>query len=51
MTESGNKEQHDEDSQIIVEGADDEDINDPLTQTNVRAPRVPFRSQESPEKP
>jgi hypothetical protein len=49
MTEPGNKEQHGEDSQAADEGAEDERINDPLTQTDVKAPRVPFGSQPSPE--
>ncbi len=49
MTESENKEQHGEDSEIATEGAEDERINDPLTRTDVTAPRVPFGSQPSPE--
>ncbi|MGH3513314.1 MAG: hypothetical protein ACRDRB_13700, partial [Pseudonocardiaceae bacterium] len=49
MTEPGNKEQHGEGSQTADEGAEDERINDPLTRTDVKAPRVPFGSQPSPE--
>jgi hypothetical protein len=49
MTESGNKERHDEDSQTTADGAEDELINDPLTRTNVKAPRAPFESQTSSE--
>jgi hypothetical protein len=49
MTESGNKERHDEDSQTTADGVEDELINDPLTRTNVKAPRVPFESQTSEE--
>ena len=49
MTEPGNKEQYGEDSQTSAEGAEDERINDPLTRTDVEAPRVPFGSQPSPE--
>lgn len=49
MTEPGNKEQHGEGSQTADEGAEDERINDPLTRTEVKAPRVPFGSQPSPE--
>lgn len=49
MTEPGNKEQHGEDSQAADEGAEDERINDPLTRTDVKAPRVAFESQPSPE--
>jgi hypothetical protein len=51
MTESGNNEQHNEDSQTAAEGAEDERINDPLTRTDVKAPRVPFGSQPSSEEP
>jgi hypothetical protein len=49
MTEPGNKEQHGEDSQAADEGAEDERMNDPLTRTDVKAPRVAFESQTSPE--
>jgi hypothetical protein len=49
MTEPGNKEQYAEDSQTPAEGAEDERINDPLTRTDVEAPRVTFGSQPSPE--
>jgi hypothetical protein len=49
MTEAGNKEQRDEDSQTFAEGAEDERINDPLTRSDVKAPRVPFGSQPSSE--
>ena len=46
MTES-EKGPHDEDSQTADGAADDERINDPLTQTDVKAPRVPFGSEDS----
>lgn len=49
MTGAGNKEQRDEDSRPSTEGAEDEHINDPLTRTDERAPRVPFGSQPSSE--
>jgi hypothetical protein len=49
MTESGNKERHDEDSQTTADDAEDELINDPLTRSNVKAPRAPFESQTSSE--
>lgn len=51
MAESENKEQHDEDSQTAADAAEDERINDPLTRTDVKAPRVPFGSQPSSEEP
>lgn len=46
MTESG-KGQHDEDSQTDDDTAEDERINDPLTKTDVKAPRTPFGSEDS----
>jgi hypothetical protein len=49
MTEPGNNDQHPEDSQAADEGAEDERINDPLTRTDVKTPRVAFGSQPSPE--
>jgi cell division protein FtsL len=49
MTESGDKQQHDEDSQDVADAAENERINDPLTQTDVKAPRVPFGSRPSSE--
>lgn len=51
MAESEDKERHDEDSQTAAEAAEDERINDPLTRTDVKAPRVPFVSQPSPVEP
>jgi len=51
MTESGDKQQRDEDSQTAADAAENECINDPLTRTDVKAPRVPFGSQPSPEEP
>jgi hypothetical protein len=49
MAESENKEQDGEDSRTAAEGAEKERINDPLTRTDVKAPRVPFGSQPSSE--
>lgn len=49
MAESEDKEKHDEDSQTAADAAEDECINDPLTRTDAKAPRVPFGSQSSPE--
>ncbi|MBV9012911.1 MAG: hypothetical protein JO272_12835 [Pseudonocardiales bacterium] len=49
MAESGDTQQHDEDSHDVADAAEDERINDPLTQTDVKAPRVPFGSQPSSE--
>lgn len=51
MAESEDKQQHDEDSQTTADAAEDECINDPLTRTDVKAPRVPFGSQPSSEQP
>jgi hypothetical protein len=36
-----------EEPEIAADGAEDEHINDPLTQTDVEAPRNPFGSQPS----
>ena len=44
MTEPGNEEQHDDDSQTAAEDAEEKRINDPLTRTEVMGPRVPFGS-------
>ena len=53
MTEPGNEEQHDDDSQTAAEDAEedaeDKRINDPLTRSEVKAPRVPFGSPPPPE--
>jgi hypothetical protein len=46
VTEARDDEHHEE-PEIAGDGADDERINDPLTQTEVEAPRVPFGSQAS----
>jgi hypothetical protein len=48
MTESDEK-QHDEGSQTAADAAEDERINDPLTRTDMKAPRAPFGSQSSSE--
>jgi hypothetical protein len=37
MTESGDKQQRDEDSQTAADAAENERINDPLTRTDVKA--------------
>ena len=53
MTEPGNEEQYDDDSQTTAEDAEedaeDKRINDPLTRSEVKAPRVPFGSPPPPE--
>jgi hypothetical protein len=49
MAESEDAEQRDEDSQNAAENTEDERINDPLTRSDVKAPRVPFGSQTSSE--
>jgi hypothetical protein len=49
MAEPEDKEKHDKDSQATADTAENECINDPLTQTDVKAPRVPFGSQPPPE--
>jgi hypothetical protein len=49
MAESEDKEQHDKDSQTVADAAEDECINDPLTRTDVKAPRFPFGSPPSSE--
>jgi hypothetical protein len=46
MTEPRDEGHHEED-EVAADGAEDERINDPLTQTDVEAPRVPFGSQPS----
>jgi hypothetical protein len=46
MTEPRDEGDH-EDDEVAADGAEDERINDPLTQTDVEAPRVPFGSQPS----
>ena len=48
MAEPGDEEQH-EGPETAAEGTEDERINDPLTRTDVEAPRVPFGSQPSEE--
>jgi len=48
MTES-DEQQPDEDSHTAADAPDDERINDPLTRSDVRAPRAPFGSQPSSE--
>lgn len=50
MAES-DEQQHDEDSQTAADAAEDERINDPLTRSDVKAPRAPFGSQPSTEEP
>jgi len=51
MAESEDKQQCDDDSQTAADAAEDESINDPLTRTDVKAPRVPFGSPPSSEDP
>ncbi|MDQ3906207.1 MAG: hypothetical protein M3300_12380 [Actinomycetota bacterium] len=46
MTEGRDDQRHEE-PEIAADGAEDEGINDPLTQTDVEAPRTPFGSQPS----
>ena len=46
MTEARDDEHHKE-PEIAADSAEDEHINDPLTQTDVEAPQVPFGSQPS----
>jgi hypothetical protein len=46
MTEARDDEHHEE-PEITADGAEDERINDPLTQTDVEAPQVPFGSEPS----
>lgn len=46
MTEPRDEGDHEVD-EVAADGAEDERINDPLTQTDVEAPRVPFGSQSS----
>lgn len=41
------KGQHDEDKQTADDAPENEPINDPLTRTDVKAPRVPFGSEEA----
>jgi hypothetical protein len=41
------EEEHHEESEITADGSEDERINDPLTQTDVQAPQVPFGSDPS----
>jgi hypothetical protein len=48
MTEPRDEE-HQQEPEIAAEGAEDGRINDPLTRTEVEAPRVGFGSQPSPE--
>jgi hypothetical protein len=48
MTESDAK-QYDDGSQAAADAAEDERINDPLTRTDMKAPRAPFGSQPSSE--
>jgi hypothetical protein len=49
VNEARDDERHEkpESPEIAADGAEDEPINDPLTQTDVEAPRVPFGSQPS----
>ena len=49
MDESEDKDQYDKDSQTAADATEDECINDPLTRTDVTAPRFPFGSQPSSE--
>jgi hypothetical protein len=46
VTEAHDDQRHEE-PDIAADGAEDERINDPLTQTDVEAPRAPFESQPS----
>jgi len=41
------KGQHDEDAQDADDTPDNERINDPLTRSDVKAPRVPFGSEDA----
>jgi hypothetical protein len=49
VTEARDDERHEkpEIPEIAADGAEDEPINDPLTRTDVAAPRAPFGSQPS----
>ena len=46
MTEARDDEHHEE-PEITANDSEDERINDPLTQTDVQAPQVPFGSDPS----
>ena len=48
MAES-DEQQNDEDSQTDADATEDEGINDPLTRSDVKAPRASFGSQPSRE--
>lgn len=40
-------EEHHEEPEVAADGTEEEGINDPLTRSDVEAPRVPFGSSSS----
>jgi len=44
MTEPGEREQGDQPAETSSETDDDKEVNDPLTRSDVEAPRAPFGS-------